>query len=86
MDFKFTTNDVAEQAWIEQARVDYNANNPQNELPDAAAYFQWLVSGWFAAGALQNKSAALDKAVEKAKAGDATDLIAVAASLPTKKP
>lgn len=84
MDFKFTTNDDAETAWIEAARVSYNDANPQNQLADAAAYFQWLVSGWFAAGALTNRGTKLDAAVAKAKHGDTADLVAVAAELATK--
>lgn len=83
-DFKINVTDPAQLAWIEKARVDYNTSNPQNQLADAQAYFEWLASGWFASGAIQKTAAEIDAAVEKAKAGDATDLAAIAAALPKK--
>lgn len=83
-DLKITVTDPAQLAWIEKARTDYNANNPQNILKDAQAYFEWLASSWFASGAIQKTLAEIDAAVAKAKEGDATDLAAIAATLPKK--
>lgn len=79
--FMFSTGDKAELEWIAAARAQYNTDNPQNQLKDDQAYFIWLASSWFASGAISSKRTSLTAAVEKAMAGDASDLKSIAGSM-----
>lgn len=74
MKFTIEVTDQEQLDWIEFARIEYNLNNPQNQLVDAQGYFEWAVQGWFTSGSLQMKNTKLDRAVQKYKEGSTTDL------------